>query len=113
MADIARIKSINGVTYDIKDEEARQLLTTMLSGALMFKGITTTELEDGSTVSSVTIDGSAVTAENGFVVLYDNKEFVYSTFSNPAQWLEFGDNTALGAFAYVDQELLILHLQAV
>jgi len=43
-----------------------------------FKGTTTTALTDGTTTAAVTINGSSYTPEAGDVVLYSNKEFVWT-----------------------------------
>ena len=61
-----------------------------LGQALKYCGITTTELTDGSTAQTVTINGASHTAEAGCVVFYGDKEFVY----NGSVWeLLGGDST--------------------
>lgn len=49
-----------------------------LSGAMHFKGTTTTALTDGTTTAAVTISGSSYTPNAGDVVLYSDKEFVWT-----------------------------------
>ena len=49
-----------------------------LSGAMHFKGTTTTEMTDGRTTQAVTIGGSSYTPEAGDVVLYSDSEFVWT-----------------------------------
>ena len=61
-----------------------------LGQALKYCGITTTELTDGSTAQTVTINGASHKAEAGCVVFYGDKEFVY----NGSVWeLLGGDST--------------------
>ena len=96
MPDISKITLPSGTTYDIKDTVARQTA----AGGLQFRGITTTELTDGSTTTSYVINGVTRTAANGDLVVYGSKEFVFS--STDSKWHELGDNTSLGALAYKD-----------
>lgn len=49
-----------------------------LSGAMHFKGTTTTTMSDGLTTAAVTIGGSSYTPSAGDVVLYDDSEFVWT-----------------------------------
>jgi selenocysteine lyase/cysteine desulfurase len=49
-----------------------------LSGAMHFKGTTTTEMTDGRTTAAVTISGSSYTPSAGDVVLYSDSEFVWT-----------------------------------
>ncbi len=58
-----------------------------LTGAMHLIGTTTTELIDGDTTASVTIDGQTVTPQSGDVVLYAGKEFVWDGTS----WELLGD----------------------
>lgn len=95
MADISKITLPSGNTYDLKDQGARDLIA-QLQGASYFLGITTTALTDQATTNPITIDGDSVTAVNGNIVVYGNKEFIF----NGAKWLEFGDLSSLGALAY-------------
>ena len=58
-----------------------------LTGAMHLIGTTTTELTDGDTTASVTIDDQTVTPQAGDVVLYSGKEFVWDGTS----WELLGD----------------------
>lgn len=96
MADISKITLPSGTTYDIKDTVAR----ATAGGGLQFRGVTTTALTDGATTSTYSISGTNHTAANGDMVVYGNKEFVFSSSDN--KWHELGDNTSLKALAYKD-----------
>lgn len=93
MADISKLK-IDGTTYDIKDTEARRII----SGTIKGLGVTTTELTDNSTTNPITINGESVTAGNNDAVFYGNKEFVF----DGTYWHEYGDMTGLGDLAQHD-----------
>lgn len=95
MADISKITLPGGAEYDIKDATARAQITA-LSNYVAFLGVTTTTLTDGSTTSTVKINGENVTAVTGNVVTFGSKEFIF----NGTTWQEFGDLTGLGALAY-------------
>lgn len=96
MPDISKITLPSGTTYDIKDTVARETA----AGGLQFRGVTTTTLTDGATTTTYSIAGNNHTAANGDLVVYDSKEFVFSTTDN--KWHELGDNTSLKALAYKD-----------
>lgn len=49
-----------------------------LSGAMHFKGTTTTEMTDGRTTAVVTVGGASYTPAAGDVVLYSDSEFVWT-----------------------------------
>lgn len=97
--DISKITLPTGSTYNVKDQGARDLIAALQENAV-FLGVTTTELEEGSTTNPITIDGEPVTARAGdWTILDDNKkEFVY----NGTIWQEFGDMSDLGSLAYKD-----------
>ena len=77
-------------------------VNTAISGGVHFIGITTTELEDGSTKSSIKIgDKDNNTRTKGDVVLYGEKEFIWTGDS----WYELGDLTRVGA---VEESLSLL-----
>lgn len=97
MAYISIITLPNGDTYDIKDAEARAQIAS-LEGGQYFLGVTTTELTDGATTTSIDIDGTATTVVNGNIAVYGNSEFIF----NGTRWFEFGDLSTLGALAYED-----------
>lgn len=94
MAEISQITLPSGTTYDIKDETARQAI----AGGVTFRGVTTTELTDGVNTNPISISGESYTAVNGDLVLYESKEFLFS--SGDSKWHEFGDVTGLGTLAH-------------
>lgn len=97
MADISKITLPSGTTYNIKDEVARRAT----SGAMHWLGITTTAITDGSSTTSIVIDGETITVgadDAGGVVGYDGKEFIWSG----TVWQEFGSTGSLGALAFKD-----------
>lgn len=96
MPELSKITLPSGVTYDLKDATAR----AAIAGGTSFLGITTTALTDGSTAKSITIDGESVSAVNGGIAIYNNKEFIYA--DSDEKWHEIGDTTNLGALAYKD-----------
>lgn len=61
-----------------------------LSNAMKFIGITTSALTDGSTNGTIVVNGSNVAVTNGNVVLYDEKEFVWTGSS----WELLGDESS-------------------
>lgn len=95
MADISKITLPSGTTYNLKDEVARRAQ----SGAMHWLGITTTAITDGSSTTSIVIDGETVTVgadDAGGVVGYDGMEFIWSG----TVWQEFGSTGSLGALAF-------------
>ena len=65
-------------------------INTILSSAVKFVGITTTALTDGSTTSTVTIDGASHAAQRGDVVIYGGKEFLWTG----SLWQQMGDEAS-------------------
>lgn len=101
MADISKITLPSGSVYNIKDEQARSdiaAIQSAIAGGVTFMGETTTALTDGATASSITINGSTITAVKGYLVVSSSKEFVY----DGTKWIEMGDLSILGALAYQD-----------
>lgn len=96
MAEISKITLPSGVTYDIKDATAR----ASIAGGTSFLGITTTALTDGATTQTIVIGGNNVSAVNGGIAVYGNKEFIYADADD--KWHEIGDTTNLGALALKD-----------
>lgn len=45
---------------------------------MKYLGVTTTEITDGATISSVIIDEKSVTAQKGDFVIYQELEFIYN-----------------------------------
>lgn len=103
MADISQITLPSGTTYNLKDAQAREDIESIrgaVSGGVSFLGITTTELTDGSTTSTVTIGGTPVSAINGALVIYGNDEFVWS--ESDTSWHRLGPSGTFRALAYKD-----------
>ena len=95
--EISQITLPNGNTYNIKDANARERIAA-LESFTTYLGVTTTQLENGSTTNPIMINGTAVTAQSGNIVLYGNKEFIF----DGTHWNEFGDLSSLGTFAYAN-----------
>lgn len=101
MADISKITLPTGNTYNLKDQQARDDIAAIESaivGGVTFMGETTTALTDGATTNPITINSKSVTAIKGYLVVYNNKEFVF----DGTKWIEMGDLSILGALAYKD-----------
>ena len=96
MPNISKIKLPSGIIYDIYDAVARDAM----AGGLNFRGVTTTVLTDGASTSSYKIGSNTISASNGDFVVYNSKEFIFSTADN--KWHELGDNSAFKALAYKD-----------
>ena len=59
---------------------------SVIDKAIIWQGVTTTEITDGSSTNPVVIDGESYTAKSGDMVTYDSTEFVF----NGTVWQEFG-----------------------
>lgn len=68
-------------------------INTTLSSAIMFQGVTTTPLTDGSTNPNITIDGESYTAHRGDEVIYGGKEFLWTG----TMWQQLGDEESWAA----------------
>ena len=102
MADISKL-TIGANTYNFKDAQARDDIANIqatVTGAMHYAGVTTTALVDGASTSPITIGGNNVAAISGMVVMYGDKEFIYS--DTDGKWHEFGDWGDLGALAMKD-----------
>ena len=64
-----------------------QLLEKLSVTVLKWVGVTTTELEDGSSTNPIVINSEEVTVVAGDVVTYEDAEFVF----NGTAWQKFGD----------------------
>ena len=99
---ISQIK-VGNTPYYLKDAEAREKLDA-LSSATHFIGKTTDALTDGSTTTSVTINGASVTAAAGDIVYVEQGtgepevEFIF----NGTKWQELGSTSNLGDLAFKD-----------
>lgn len=59
---------------------------SLIDKAIIWRGVTTTEITDGSSTNPVVVDGSSYTAKSGDMVTYNSTEFVF----NGTVWQEFG-----------------------
>lgn len=103
MADISKITLPSGSQYNIKDAQARADIATIqgtITGAMSYLGVTTTAITDGSSASTIVIGGENYNAAAGSVVIYGDKQFVFSSTDN--KWHEFGDMGSLKALAFKD-----------
>lgn len=101
MADISQITLLNGTTYNLKDQQARDDIAAIsgaIAGGVTFMGETTTVLTDGSTAASIVINGATITSVKGYLVVYDSKEFIY----DGAKWIELGDLSLIGDLGWKD-----------
>ena len=94
MPDLKKIKLPNGTTYDLRDSR----VDSIISQGTRWVGVTTTALADGSTTSTITIDGESHAAETGDIASYNNMEFIW----NGTIWQEFGSTGSLKALAFKD-----------
>lgn len=93
----SKVKLLDGTVAEVYDEVAREAI----KGGTHFIGVTSTALTDGSSTNPITIADKSVTAVNGDIVAYANKEFIFS--DNDSKWHELGDLTGLGALALKDE----------
>ena len=73
--------------YDGSTEQTITAADLGLSGAMIYLGQTSTAIADGSVTQSIQIGSNTVTATNGNVVIYSNKEFVW----NGSSWELLGE----------------------
>ena len=93
-AYISKIQlDVSGDEYYLKDIEARDLITA-LSSATIFMGISSTIITDKG-AEKPTLDGEESDPQKGWIVIYNDAEFVY----DGNKWLEFGDLSGLGDLA--------------
>lgn len=101
MADISKITLLNGTTYNLKDQQARDDISAIqsaIAGGVTFMGQTTTALTDGATTTTITINSTSVTAVKGYLVVYNSKEFVF----DGTKWIEMGDLSLIGDLGWKD-----------
>lgn len=93
------------VVYYLKDTWAREQLENLTSYT-KYLGVVDqkTPIVDGQDTNPVSIGGVNVVPENGNIVIFGQKEFIYN--GDDEVWQEFGDLSglvdALGELAYVD-----------
>lgn len=73
-------------TYNGSSEQTITAADLGLSGAMHFLGVTTSNVNEGSTLSSIIIDGKSVTQSKGDVVLYSHSEYIWTG----SKWEELG-----------------------
>lgn len=103
MPDISKITLPSGTVYNLKDAQAREDIESIkgaVSGGVSFLGITTTELTDGATTSTITVGGKQVSAINGALVIYSSDEFIWS--ESDTSWHRLGPSGTFRALAYKD-----------
>lgn len=91
MADISKIKTLDGTTYDIKDTTARNLIPTNISDLT----------NDSGFITGMEILSYGSSTWNDFITAYNAKKVVYcraSSNSDPAS----GSQTRLAFMAYVN-----------
>lgn len=81
---------LNKTVGDLSSEVSS--LKTSVAGGVHFVGTTTTALTDGATTSSITVDSKTHNPSKGDVVLYGEKEFIWTG----STWEELGDLTRVG-----------------
>lgn len=91
---ISQFTMPDGNIVELKDKVAREAVI----GGTHFLGVTTTVIEDGSSTQTITIGEQSVTAANGDIVVYGNKEFIWAAADS--KWHEMGDVSMLGSLAY-------------
>lgn len=94
---ISQITLPSGTTYKIKDEEARSQISALTGGdAVVFIGVSTTELTDGGN-QTPTVSGETKTPATGQLFFYGTQEFIYG---NDSKWHALGSLESLGSLAY-------------
>ena len=90
----------SGNTYDLVDQGARDLIKELMNFR-EWLGVTTSEIDEGSSTNPILIGTTEVTAVAGDVVSRDSdhKDFI---FSSTGVWQNFGELSGLGALAFKD-----------
>lgn len=100
MADISRITLPSGTTYNLKDAEARSQIQALTGGdAVVFMGVSTTELTDGGS-QTPKINNQNVTPSVGQLFFYGTEQFVWGPDD---KWHGLGSLDSLGSLAYKNQ----------
>lgn len=100
MADISRITLPSGTTYNLKDAEARSQIQALSGGdAVVFIGVSTTELTDGGS-QTPKINNQNVTPSAGQLFFYGTEQFIWGPDD---KWHGLGSLDSLGSLAYKNQ----------
>lgn len=67
-----------------------EIIKNAISSVLRFQGTSSSQISDGSTTNPIVVNGKSVTVVQGDVVLYGNKEFVWTG----SAWEELGDEAS-------------------
>lgn len=107
---ISKVTLPTGNTYDLKDQEARDLIME-LSSPGVFLGVTTSNISEGSSTNPIVIDGNNVTATQGDWCLHEETDSTQDPpvtvkiayiFNSSNKWQKFTDMSNLGGLAYKD-----------
>lgn len=108
-ATISQIKLPSGTTYDIKDAQAREDISSIeqkIVNGTSWVGTTTTPLADKATAAVIVINGADHTVLNGDIAQYGNSEFIATVTENggikTVVWDLFGEAGSFGALAFKD-----------
>ena len=94
---ISQITLPSGNTYKIKDDEARNQISALTGGdAVVFIGVSTTELTDGGNQTPI-VSGETKTPATGQLFFYGTQEFIYGKDN---KWHALGSLDSLGSLAY-------------
>ena len=96
---ISKITLPSGQTYFIKDAEARSQIQALVGGdAVVFMGVSSTEITDGGS-EVPTVGGETATPAVGQLFFYGTEEFIWGP---DGAWHGLGSLDSLGALAYKD-----------
>lgn len=100
MPDISKIRLPSGTIYDIKDAEARSQIAALTGGdAIIFVGVSTTELTDGGT-EQPTVNNEVLTPAAGQLFFYGTNEYIWGRDNS---WHALGSLESLGSLAYKNE----------
>ena len=91
----ATYDAVSDLTDRVEDAESDIVeLKTAVAGGVHFIGVTSTPIEDGSTTQSVKINNTDTAVAQGDVVIYLEKEFIWT--GTTSGWKELGDLSRVG-----------------
>lgn len=119
VAGITKLGVAGGAaTFEQAKENADDIegIKQAIAGGTHFRGVTTSELTDGSKINPIVIKGvdnkdTEYTASSGDIVLYGEKEFIWTTDA----WKELGDLSRVGTLEAWRADLttdLLAHIAA-